>query len=137
MLPALGLERNRRLESFRVAEALSLYGVSVFCFELVQGTDIKGVHGASLDADGLLTLLQSFQAEVALLHLGVFFSPELWSVIRAGFEAQLAIIFAQACLSIYCHDTVFLPFGDGIHRAGRNTGRFKAVVASYREKGDG
>jgi hypothetical protein len=70
------------------------------------------------------------------LHLAVFFGPKLWRVIGAGFEAQTAIILAQASHPIYSHNTVFIPLGDGIHRASRNTGWFKAVVTDHNKKGD-
>ena len=114
----LGLECHRGLESFRVAKAFGFNCVAVFCLKFIQGAGIQSVHGASFNADGLLSLFPSFQTKVALLHLGVLFRTELGCIPRAGIKAECVTLYvAQAFLSVYYYDAIGLSFGDGVHRA--------------------
>ena len=61
----------------RVGKAFGRPHSSVLPHQLIQGTRIKGPHGAGGDTDGFQSLRQSLDAKVAFLHLGIHFQPQI------------------------------------------------------------
>src|SRR5512136_387109 len=101
-----GFEYYGRLDLFVIPEPDGVTRLSVFGFHVSQWPGIQGTHRATRHTDGRFLLHPAIQAEIALLHLRIVLSPELGRFVRAGFEALVTLVLAQAEVTVDNDDAV-------------------------------
>ena len=130
----LQFEDNGWLYLGRGGKAFGRPHSSVLSHQLIQGTRIKGPHGAGEDTDGFQSLRQSLDAKVAFLHLGIRFSPKLRDLIGALFQTKPAALLAQAGLLIHNNNAIIFSLADRLDRAGGNTTGPGTMEATLRQE---
>ena len=125
-----GFNDHCRFRPLRVFEIDGFFIVTVFFFQLDQGTGIEGPDRAGLDAVRQFAVQMTVQTEITFAHLGAVLRSELRCIVGAGFQAfDITFCIAQTGVTVHQHDAVFSAFCYGTHRTGLGTHRFGAMPA--------
>jgi hypothetical protein len=101
---------------------------SMLGFHFFHRPGIQRPHRAAGHADRRLVLRPAIQTEIALLHLRVLFRTELGGLVRAGLEALVAGILAQAEVTVDYNDAILFPLRYGLHGTGSQAHRLCTVI---------
>jgi hypothetical protein len=125
-----GFNDHRRFRPLRIFEIDGFFIVTVFFFQLDQGTGIEGPDRASFDAVRQFAFQVSIETKITFAHFCTLFGPELRRIIGAGFQAfDITFCTAQTGVTVHQHNAVLSAFCYGTHRTGPGTHRFGAMPA--------